>query len=710
MSGLARLQPALAYQIVHTLGWTSLRPVQDRTIDAVLAGHNCVVLAPTAGGKTESAFFPVLSRMDEEDWAPVSVLYLSPIRALLNNQEERVARLAGLIGRRSAKWHGDVNASARNRFLREPSDILLTTPESLEAMMMSTHVPATELFRHLAVVIIDEIHAFAGDDRGAHLSAVLERLSRATSRDVQRIGLSATVGNPEDIARWIGGSSRREAVVVDPGGARKAPELAIDHVGTTEAAAELIDQLHPGQKRLVFVDSRRRAEQLGHLLSEREVRAFVTHGSLSVTERKDAEQAFATGQSCVIVATSALELGIDVGDLDRVLQLDAPSTVASFLQRMGRTGRRDGATPNCTFLCTKEMELLQAMAIVALSRRGWVESVTPRTRAAHVYAHQVMALAVASGGIVRHDVDPALRGASAFRDLSATDRSAIVDHMLARDVLTVLDGRLWLGAEGERRYGKANFRDLYAVFDTPRLIRVEWGGHEIGSVESTFLSAILERDTGGACFILAGKSWEVTWVDLDRGLCTVKPASSGSPARWTGGGRFLSFILCREMRALLVTSRDDPAWSRRARDTLASLRAEHSFLVSSADEQAEEQNVLIEGGGELLLWTFSGGAANLLIARMLEAELGERVSANNFRLKLSGLAASSAVRVREVLRTFASEARPTPSDLARFASPVGMRRLSKFEPCLPETELARLVAERLLDPEGARSTIARSVA
>ena len=705
MSGLARLRPALAYQIVHTLGWSGLRPVQDRTIEAVLAGHNCVVLAPTAGGKTEAAFFPVLSLMDEGDWGPVSVLYLSPIRALLNNQEDRVERLTGLIGRRSAKWHGDVNASARTRFIRDPTDVLLTTPESLEAMLMSPHVPARELFRNLAAVIIDEVHAFAGDDRGAHLSAVLERLSRLSARDVQRIGLSATVGNPEDIARWIGGSSGRQAVVVDPGGARKTPDLAIDHVGTIEAAALVIDRLHPGEKRLVFVDSRRRAEELGHLLTAREVRAFVTHGSLSMSERQDAEQAFSTGQSCVIVATSALELGIDVGDLDRVLQLDAPSTVASFLQRMGRTGRREGASPNCTFLCTKEMELLQAMAIVALSRRGWVEPVAPRTRAAHIYAHQVMALAAASGGVVRQDVDLALRGASAFTDLATDARAAIVDHMLARDILVVLDGRLYFGTEGERRYGKANFRDLYAVFDTPRLIKVEWGGHEIGSVESTFLSAILEAaDGGGGCFILAGRSWEVTWVDLERGRCTVKPAESGRPARWTGSSRFLTRTLCEAMRELLISSGDDPAWTERARVVLASLREEHRFL-----EGAGEAPVLIEAGGEILLWTFAGGAANLLLARMMEAELGERVSANNFRLKLTDAAAQSGVRVREVLRALSAAGRPNSEDLSRFASPVGVRRLSKFEPCLPEPELARLVAERLLDPEGARSTLARGV-
>jgi ATP-dependent Lhr-like helicase len=203
VSAFDRLSPALQYQITQTLGFTSLRPVQELTIPPVLDGKNCVVLAPTAGGKTEAAFFPALSRVDAEDLRPVSVIYTSPIRALLNNQEERVARYAATIGRRVFKWHGDVGPTQRRRFLDDPTDVLMTTPESLEAMLMSTRVPARRLFEGLEMVIVDEVHAFADDDRGAHLSSLLERLSRYCGRDVQRIGLSATVGNPEEILDWL---------------------------------------------------------------------------------------------------------------------------------------------------------------------------------------------------------------------------------------------------------------------------------------------------------------------------------------------------------------------------------------------------------------------------------------------------------------------------------------------------------------------------
>src|SRR6185369_2936145 len=234
MTAFDRLTGAVQYQILNTLGFSQLRPVQEQSIDAILDGNNCVVLAPTAGGKTEAAFFPILSAMDAGDWKPVSVLYLSPIRALLNNQEARIGRYAETIGRRVFKWHGDTTPGPRKAFLKDPTDILLTTPESLEAMLMSPNVSAARLFAGLRAVIIDEIHAFAGEDRGSHLASVLERLSRFGGSDVQRIGLSATVGNPEEILRWVHGRSTRPAVIVDPKGVKAQPDLKLDYVANLE--------------------------------------------------------------------------------------------------------------------------------------------------------------------------------------------------------------------------------------------------------------------------------------------------------------------------------------------------------------------------------------------------------------------------------------------------------------------------------------------
>jgi len=691
-----RLSPALRYQVVNTLGFRDLRPVQLQAIDALLDGKNAVVLAPTAGGKTEAAFLPLLSQMDSEDWRPVSVLYLSPIRALLNNQEDRVSRYAALIGRRAFKWHGDTGQSARKRFLREPADILLITPESLEAMLMSTRVPTREIFEGLHAVIIDEVHAFADDDRGAHLSAILERLTRFCGKDVQRIGLSATVGNPQEILRWLQGSSKREGIIVDPGGAKKAPELALDYVGTMENAATVVERLHPGKKRLVFVDSRRGAEELGHLLTQRQVRAFVMHGSLSVSQRRDAEQAFAEGSDCVIVATSAMELGIDIGDLDHVLQIDCPSSVASFLQRMGRTGRRGGAA-NCTFLVVKEQSALQAAALLRLYRSGFVEPVQPSHGAYHILAHQLMSMAVQFGGIAKADWYQWIAGSTVFADITDEDRNAMVAHMLQENILSDQEGKLWLGTEGERRYAGANFRALYAVFDAPRLITVRAGLEDIGSVDATFLMSLLEDGKTGA-FTLGGKAWEVVHVDWERGICVVHPIAEGRAPRWSGSAVFLSYELCQSMRSVLLDDAIDDGWSARMQNVITTTRGEYGFL-------RDNPTPITRDGNKYYWHTFAGGAANLLLARILESILGEKVTSNNLRVSFQEGAGKSEIAIQQTIALLATEGRPNEADAIAFAQGTGASRLSKFDRCLPEIQLLRLMRERLVDLSGARRAV-----
>ena len=337
----------------------------------VLRGDDALLLAPTAGGKTEAATFPALTRMAAEGWTGLSVIYLCPLKALLNNLLPRLETYGGWTGRRVALWHGDTPASRRKSMLADPPDLLLTTPESLESMLVSANVDHRRLFSDLRAVIVDEVHAFGSGDRGWHLLAVLERLTRIVGRPLQRIGLSATVGNPDELLRWLQGSSAAKSpgsvVGRHPGpfdikGSLKqtglsAPvaltepptepklDLQLDYVGSIANAAKVIAALHRGEKRLVFADSKRLVEMLGAELRERGVTTHLVHASLSLDERRRAEEAFAQGRDCVIVSTSALELGIDVGDLDRVIQLNAPPTVASFLQRLGRSGRRapDGA-------------------------------------------------------------------------------------------------------------------------------------------------------------------------------------------------------------------------------------------------------------------------------------------------------------------------------------------------------------------------------
>lgn len=700
MSGheaFARLSPALQYQIVNGLGFASLRPIQERAIEAILPGDNCVILAPTAGGKTESAFFPLLSLMEQEDWRAVSVLYVTPLRALLNNQEPRLERYAALIGRRSFKWHGDVGDSARRQFISEPADILLTTPESLEVMLMSPTIPARRLFAQLRAVVIDEVHAFVSDDRGGHLASLLERIGRYCGRDIQRIALSATVGNPDEILRWVAGSSMRPGKVVAIPAQTSSAELSLDFVGSRENAARVVAALHPGRKRLVFVDSRRGVEEVGKTLHNLGVRTYVTHSSLAAKERERAEQAFAEERDCVIVATSALELGIDIGDLDHVIQVDCPSTVASFLQRMGRSGRRPGTRANCTFLATQEDALVQSAALLNLHRSGYVEPLTPSRHAAHLFAHQVLALGVQEFGVTRGDINGWLGAATPFSSLRNDERADIIDHMLRDAILMADGGRLSLGTRGEKLYGRQNFLELYAVFSTPETFIVLHGAQEIGSIETRFL----EQQTGEEItFTLGGHTWKVSSVDWRRGAVYVQPSESGLHARWHGRPLLLHARLCQAIRDVLIGSGEEPCWSRRARERIRAVREEYTFLQDGL-------SALVPYGKErgLRMWTFAGGKANYLLARTLEAMLGETVTASNHYVSFQGQAAGSEVAIRQAFAELRKDDRPDAADAIRFAEGKSNLRLSKFQPCLPKNQAAIYLAEQLTDPEGARHAV-----
>ncbi|MGK3964060.1 DEAD/DEAH box helicase [Sorangium sp. So ce118] len=685
-SAFDRLSPAVRYHIVHTLGFSGLRPVQELTAHAILDGDNCVVLAPTAGGKTEASFLPLLSRMHSEDWSAPSVLYLCPIKALLNNQEARLTQIAGMVSRRVFKWHGDVSPSVRARFIEDPADILMTTPESLEVMLVSRRVPSRRLFRNLEAVVIDEVHAFAADDRGAHLVALLERLQRHAGRDIQRIGLSATVGNPAEILAWLGGTSHRPARLVDPPKPSTSSEVHLDWVGSLPNAAKVIAQLDPGKKRLAFVDSRRRVEQLGEALQAAGVTTFLMHSSLSADERRASERAFESGQNCVIVATSTMELGIDVGDLDAVYQVDAPPSVASFLQRMGRTGRRPGTKPRATLLCTKESELALSAALLRLWASGYVEPVKPERAAFHVLAQQILALCLQEGGVPLADVWAWVEGAACFAEVTAREREMLLGRMLSAGIVLEADGRLILGSKGEALYGRKNFQALYAAFDAPPLLQVRWGLREVGSVDAVFLQAL----PPASCFVLGGRPWQISHVDWKKGTCDVVPAPDGKHLNWLGKPRLIARRLCEELRKTLLDTAEDAWWTKRAREAMRAERASHAFLDDAPMP-------IVEGLNDIVWHTFLGGRVNNLLARLLEERLGEQVVPGNRSIKIRGGAARSAVAVRDATRALLAPGAITEADARRHAAGGAREALSKFQPCLPEELEIQFLARRVVE-------------
>jgi ATP-dependent helicase Lhr and Lhr-like helicase len=711
-TGLDRLHPSLAHHIVNTLGWKELRPLQSAAADPLLAGDDALLLAQTAGGKTEAASFPLLSRMTVEGWGAPSLIYLAPLKALLNNLLPRLETYGGWIGRRAALWHGDVTSGVRARLLSDPPDVLLTTPESIEAMLVSVKVDHYRLFAPLRAVVIDEVHAFAGDDRGWHLLAVLERMARVTGQPLQRVGLSATVGNPDELLFWLQGSSvgLRPAEVIAPGvdlpakatsypasgvavpissaaRARVPPgDVQLDYVGSVSNAARVIAALHQGEKRLVFCDSRRLVEELGAALRTRGVTAFLSHASLSLDERRRSEQAFADSRDCVIVATSTLELGVDVGDLDRVIQINAPATVAAFLQRLGRSGRRAGSARNCLFLALDQGGLLDAAALLLLWGRGWVEPVVPPPEPRHIVAQQILALC-----LQEHRVGESLWG-QWWEGLGPFGPSArpIAAHLVREGFLDSDDGMLFIGPEAERRFGHRHFIELTTSFTAMPQFTVLNGRAEIGRTDPALLTAKID---GPRLLLLAGHSWQVSWIDWKRRRCFVEPADGGGKARWifpgTGGS---SFALCRAIRDVLLGADPAARLTRRAQAALTEAREAAQDLVHPGGTVISRETY-----GDVRWWTWAGWRANAtLIATLGDiADTAQRVEEFFVRLRANATPQSWKAALLDIEERLCL---PAVDDKALDGL--------KFSVALPRHLAEATLAARLADLEGARIALA----
>lgn len=693
MSHFNQLHPALQHHIV-SLGWPELHPIQEAAIPPILAGHHQVILAPTAGGKTEAALFPVMSRMLSEDWQGLSTLYICPTKALLNNLEGRLDRSCKLVGLRSAVWHGDVSDSDRRGILLDPPDCLLTTPESLEAMLVSPRPDRRLMLRNLKVVIVDEIHSFAGDDRGWHLLAVLERLTQLAGKELQRIGLSATIGNPDALLRWLTGSCRHERGVLQYSDATPAAtEVQIDYVGNLSNAAKVIAGLHHGEKRLVFVNSRAQAEELGVFLKELEVTTFVTHSSLSQHERGEAEKAFAEGDNCVIVATSVLELGVDVGSLDRVIQIDCPFTVASFLQRMGRTGRRPGSVRNCLFLTTNGPALLQATALVALAEQGFVEPVEPPVEPFHVLAQQLMAVTLQESGIGRNLWMKWVSEVPAFAKMTNDLVQRIVDWMVEKKILWSEEGILAIDQHGEASYGHRHFLKLLSVFTTPPLFKVIHGRRELGSVdEITFIG----KHDNSQVLLLGGNAWRVKDIDWKRRVTHVEPSDDPGRSLWEGIGRGLSEKVAQAMKRRLLGQDLHGGCTERARNRMIKLRKDFAWL-------AIDGSTIRRDGSKWTWWTLAGQGANACLASGIE-------DVTHAKAEYDALAVyfASDLLTSEVLQSVRSlQDRPPETLLPKIAEDA-IRGIKFFE-CLPTDIATQILQHRLQDANAVRRVLLEAV-
>jgi ATP-dependent Lhr-like helicase len=695
MSAFEQLHPSIQHHVVNTLGWNSLRPLQEDAIVPLLAGRHALLLAPTAGGKTEASMFPLYTRMMNEGWTGLSILYVCPLKALLNALHIRLAHYGRLFGRSCAVWHGDTGPSERRRILADPPDVLLITPESLEVILTSPHRDGHGLLSDLRAVVVDEIHAFAGDDRGWHLLSVIGRISRIARRELQRVGLSATVGKEQDLLAWLTtGCSGGGDVIAPPAGAAGTIDLRLDYVGSLENAAVVISRLHRGEKRLVFCEGRSGVEQLSFQLRQNEITTHVSHGSLGKDERLRAERAFAEATDCVIVSTSTLELGIDVGDLDRVILIDGPSTVASFLQRIGRAGRRASTTRNGLFLTLSPQSTLRAAAIGDLALQGWIDPMEPPAAPFHVVAQQIMALALQERGIGRTDCRQWLEAFLRGSGVSDDDLTEILAHMVSTGVLSEDQNLLWLGRHGEDQYGFRYFMELFSVFTSDPLFSVRHGQEILGEVDP---SSFLAKDGQQPVLLMGGRGWRVKEIEWSRKVAWVEPVPDSGRSRWSSPGRHLGFRLCRTMRHILATDSVPDWWSARAITTIGALRAEFAWLTEGGTQ------VVQRPGGDTTWWTFAGYRANAALGDHLGSLGGSSARYDNLSITFGS--SVSAARIVDGIQELRSRGTRMAPDVALDDAIRGL----KFADCLPVQMAAEELRRRLEDREAVGQVMGEAV-
>lgn len=713
-SPVYRLHPLLRERIADRLGWPDLRPAQKLAIAPILDGHNTLVLAPTAGGKTEAAFFPVLSALQTEALQPVSVLYLSPLKALLNNQDPRLQRLSSLVDRRAFRWHGDVTDTAKESFLKDPADILLITPESLEGLFLA-HLEG--LFRNLRFVVVDEIHAFAGTDRGSHLLSLIDRVAAASGRDIQRIGLSATVGNPAELLAWLAGRSARPRTVVDPprSGVKRFFTLRRVPEDTPGAIAAAAAPFLRGRKAMFFVDARKTAESLRPALAAQGLDVQVHHASIDRRLREAAESAVQRQGASCLLCTSTMELGVDVGDVDAVLQLGAPATVASYLQRMGRSGRR-GMPGYMVVLAGDRDGFLRAIALTELARRRWCEPVRLGDRDWAVYVHQILALLLARHVMAPDALFRELAACGAFKGIRRPEFDRVIDQLCrsnhlertGADRIAAGAARLRLGYMTERDFGGRNYAALRSVFEGGAAqMTVYSGGQPVGMVDRSFASR-LER---GKEFTLAGQNWRPERIDWGSARIDVAPGEAGGMPSWRGAAPVaMAGEVALEMRRWL-TSSDYPVYLEGPeRAYLDELREEAAALGIEPGVVPVHGSSGRPGGKSkrLTLWTLAGERTNRALGLLLASEHGAASHVDWERIVLVAEGKGARLDPGQIAASLARPAATgfTPADrravLERLPDGAG----SRFLRLLPPDLAAEARAADLVDFAEAESFVA----
>lgn len=716
----SKLHPKIQ-EAIWNQKWDELRPLQVEAIDAVSNTDNHLILAAaTASGKTEAAFLPILSQLAAEPPDSIGAIYVSPLKALINDQFGRLEALCEYADIPVHRWHGDVSATAKKRLLDNPGGVLLITPESLESQFINRGKHLPRLYSQLRFIVIDELHAFLDVVRGVHLESLLARLQIAAGVVPRKFGLSATIGDfmpaqkflcadaPDTVTvirdRGPGKELRiRLQAFIEPPDAGETDQLSTGIPQGLDAVAQDVALRFRGETNLLFCNSRRQTEMLADKLRQTASREkwprdpFVLHhGSISKELREEAEHDLKSGLPLTAICTSSLEMGIDIGSVKAVGQVGPTWRVSSLVQRLGRSGRKDGEAQILRLYTLDEQiteksslterlypELIRAIAIVELMLGKWLEPPSADRFDFSTCIHQVLSILRQSGGTSAARLFEVLCQRGAFRQINSSQFMALLKGLGENHLIQQMEtGRLVLAPDGERI---VESRDFYAAFAASVEYRVEFNGQNIGTLSE---SCVPEA---GEFLLLAGRRWQVTVVDAHAKLILVVPAKKWQKPRFEGGGGDLHSVVAGKMREVLKGDAGYRYLSPTASEMLAAARQTFR-AVGLAD-----YDFLTHEGS--FVWFPWAGSKILRTLELLAKADGLKVDCGYLSLRYIGVSTEDFSRHA----TLIASGKVVPSDLVQF---IGDFNRDRFDEYVAPELLESAYASEMLDFAGATQLLA----
>lgn len=738
MSNAFQRYAPFVQDFIYRNGWENLRAIQVAAADAIFnTDENLLLTASTASGKTEAAFFPIITLFSEDPPASVGAIYVGPLKALINDQFLRLNDLCAEADIPVWHWHGDVAQSHKAKLMKHPSGILQITPESLEALLLHKHAAIPRLFGDLRFVVIDEVHSLLRGDRGGQTLCLIERLSRLAGVNPRRIGLSATIGDPELCGEFLSLGTGRKTIIpkIDAKGSRWRLSMEHFYVKDVQAAEDRTDiealpvleektdqapqnadpglgyifEHTRGKKCLVFVNSREECETVTTTLRQycemnhEPDRFLIHHGNLSASYRQTAEEVMKDdSQYMTTVTTATLELGIDIGRLERAFQIDAPWTVSSFLQRMGRTGRRE-SPPEMWFVIREDepearamlpttipWKLLQGIALVQLYlEERWVEPPRLDRLPYSLLYHQTMATLASCGELSPRALADRVLPLHYFHRISQEDFRLLLRHLLETDHIQATEqGGLIVGLAGERVVNSFKF---YGVFQENEEYTVRSDAQELGTV-------VLPPPVGEKLAI-AGHVWTVLDVDHKRHLVYCEQVKGSIPAYFGLCPGDLHTKILQRMRRVLLEDRSYPYLMKNAVARLEQAR------FTAAHSQAGKAPLINLGGNMWCLLPWVGTYSFLALERFLKIRCADRLGLKNLdSARPYYMQFTMRSDAEEFYQVVSQEIRK-PLDPLELVYPKELPLFDKYDEYLPEELVRKGFAYGVLDLEGMKEAV-----